>query len=486
MKTPLEVGSARQLFVDDAALVSRRGTTRVLHTAKTRPEPVICADRSWEGKRVYCFGSVRRDEASGRWRMWYLARMGEGATALYEGADAHGDAILYAESDDGVLWEKPDLNVVQASGAPSNILIPGHHAPTVFEPPDGVPGVYLAAWSWEERAYRCYHAADGVNFERISNAPMFTPIGETLEVISVDRNPLTSQWIAYHRQWDHRFWPARRAIACRVSNDAVSWSEPSRCITPDVVDDEDADLHAAPSGMGGEFYTLSGFWYETQFLGLLPVFRVQRYEPNNPTKEWSPGEGSGVVSGWDGPLDVQLASSRDGKTWQRSTPRTYVLPRGPEGRYDGGSILSTADKPVVTDEEIFVYYTAMTTSHGGPMPPKEMSVGLARWRRDGFASLHAVEEGYVETVPLRISPERSRLLINADASKGRVTAELCGADGKVIDGYDADACRGLDGDSSLAFSIGWNGRSHLPAQQAVRIRFRLRCGHLYSYWFADD
>ena len=481
--TALEVGAARQLFVDDAAVLSRRGTIRVLHAAETQDEPVIRADRPWEGKRVYCFGSVRRDAQTGRWRMWYLSRMGEGAGSLYEGADPHGDAVLYAESDDGLTWEKPDLNVVAAGGAPSNILIPGHHAPTVFAPPDGVPGVYLAAWSWAERDYRCYHAADSIRFGATSDAPMFAPSGETLEVISVDRTPVTGQWLAYHRAWDHRFWPARRAIACRTSDDATVWSEPRRCLTPDVVDDQDPELDAAAPGMGGEFYTLSGFWYESQFLGLLPVFRVQSYDPRDPSKESDPGTGSGVVSGWDGPLDVQLASSRDGVTWQRSDPRMYVLPRGPEGRHDGGSILSTADKPVVTEDEIFVYYTAMTTSHGGPMPPKEMSIGLARWRRDGFASLYAAEEGYVETAPLSIPTGRARLMINADASGGRVTAELCGQDGRVIEGYGADACRGLDAADGLAAPIGWKGKSHLPAGQPVRIRFRLRRVHLYSYWF---
>jgi len=95
------------LFADDSGIAQREGVVRTLHAARTRPAPVLEADRPWEGERVYVYGSVVFDPALGRYVMWYLARPGLerhgslAGTGDIAGLRHHGfDVVLYATSAD--------------------------------------------------------------------------------------------------------------------------------------------------------------------------------------------------------------------------------------------------------------------------------------------------------------------------------------------------------------------------------------------------
>ena len=71
---------------------------------KVRKEPVMIAEASFEQKNVMC-PHVIWDAKRGVWRMWYSA--GE----MYE-----PNVNCYAESKDGIKWEKSPLNPVLAKG----------------------------------------------------------------------------------------------------------------------------------------------------------------------------------------------------------------------------------------------------------------------------------------------------------------------------------------------------------------------------------
>ena len=68
--------------------------------------------------------------------------------------------------------------------------------------------------------------------------------------------------------------------------------------------------------------------------------------------------------------------------------------------------------------ELWLYYTAITTTHGGYAPKKKIASALAKWRLDGLVSLGADQAGgVVETVPLCCAGDR--LVVNADAAGDR-------------------------------------------------------------------
>ncbi len=455
---------SRQLFLDDTMIARKQGVTRRLHPARKESEPVLRPDRPWEGRRVYNYGSVRRDPASGLWRMWYLSRMGSGQASRVPGAERHGDLILYAESEDGRTWRKPDLGLVPFDGdTHNNIVLPGCHGSSLVidAEADADEPYRLVAWSWVDQRYRTYRSADGLSWHGCEAG---TPIADGQEVVSVARDPRTRQYFAFHRVWDRDREPKRRLIAASRSFDLVNWSPPETILVPDALDDP-----------GAEFYDLSGFWYESRFVGLLPVFRVLSYEPHRRQVDGAD------VSPWDGPIEAQLASSADGLRWQRFEDRSPIVPRGPQGSFDAGCILGLADAPVIAGDRLWIYYAAVNTTHGGPMPPKEITIGLASWRLDGFVSLEAgAEGGVIETAPLQAGG--SRLEVNVEAPGGALEVEVLEADGRPRPGYGRAECRPVTGDLTAAV-VRWQDRVGLDASRPLRLRFHLRSGRLYSYGF---
>lgn len=116
-----------------------------------------------------------------------------------------------------------------------------------------------------------------------------------------------------------------RQVYLSISTDMQHWSEPELVMNPDETDH--AKARELQGGMHAEFYNMSAFPYAGQWLGLITVFRR-----TGPPPMKGPGQ-----SGDDGPIDVQLVHSRDGRTWQRCSDRSPVIALGPHS-YDAGSI----------------------------------------------------------------------------------------------------------------------------------------------------
>jgi hypothetical protein len=158
--------------------------------------------------------------------------------------------------------------------------------------------------------------------------------------------------------------------------------------------------------------------------------------------------------------------------------RTPVIPNGPAA-FDAGCILGVANTPVIRDDEIWLYYTAITTGHGGAIPEKRITIGRAAWRLDGMVSLDAGDqEGCVETVPLKLAGDE--ICINADASQGRVAVEVADETGKPLPGYTLAECIPLKKDA-IRHVVRWNKTTRLITDRPVRLRFHLQNAKLYSY-----
>ena len=174
--------------------------------------------------------------------------------------------------------------------------------------------------------------------------------------------------------------------------------------------------------------------------------------------------------------------SRDGHNWQRFEDRSPIIPRGAPGSFDAGCILCSADRPLIHGDEVWHDYTAVNTMHGGPMPPKTISIGRAAWRLDGFVSLDAGHfGGIVETVPLQSAGERQAPLeVNVDAAAGSLAVDVLSAGGEPLAGYARQDCQAVHTDS-VRQTVRWNGGAALPDGQPLRLRFHLQDASLYSF-----
>ena len=458
------------LFVDDSGIAASSGVIRTVHEAKTRPAPVLEPKLPWEGSRVYVYGSVYFDEAAGVLSLWYLGHPEPDASGKEPRVPGFrkgkGDVVLYATSKDGLEWERPDLGLHSFHGSKANnIVFDLHSASVLHDLKEKDPAKRYKMLGSRVGAYYAAVSADGLNWQRY---PDDNPILTASDNISLTQDPFTGEYLAYHRRPSPK---NGRCVWLSRSADFYTWSKPELVFAADAED----NAWARHPGERTEVNNLSVFPHAAGFLGLPTIFRV--LVPARPAEELTHGQ-----SGTDGILDVQLITSADGTHWQRTHPRLPVIGRGARGSFDAGAILGVSSTCVHVGDETWVYYTALTTSHGAPIPPKRNAIGLAEWRRHGFASLDAGENGRIETHPLRL--RGMDLIINANAAGGELRVALLEADGSAIAGFSLEESEVLNKDAPR-WKARWKRGSgkttpELPDDRLVKVVVTMRQARLYS------
>ena len=93
------------LLVDDEEIDARWHLRRVLARPERRThDPIIRPDRPWEGRAAGLWSSVLYDRDEGE-----STSAGTGARDDDVEAASDRNILNYAVSDDGLTWEKPDL-----------------------------------------------------------------------------------------------------------------------------------------------------------------------------------------------------------------------------------------------------------------------------------------------------------------------------------------------------------------------------------------
>jgi hypothetical protein len=449
----IKLGELPLLFVDDTGVASRTGLVPTIHAAKTHGAPVLEPDRPWEGERVYVYGSVHRDAATGGYRMWYMGveKLGGGIRALL------------ALSPDGLQWTKPTLGLQEFAGTKDNNILLNANNPNVivdsFEKDPAKRYKMMVIRKASPISYLAYHSADGLTWTEYPGNPVFQG-GDTL---ALTQDPTSGEYLLYHKRDTRVIDRIRRTVFVTRSPDFVKWSAPRRSMMADAEDDKWGSQDPEHT----QYYCMSVYAHAAGFIGLPTRFHLTTIGKRGPGH-----------SGQDGPLDVVLVSSADGEKWQRTWPRVKVIPRGEPGTFDGGGILGVTNTAVHAGDETWVYYTAMTTGHGGTVGIKRLTIGRAAWRRHGFASLDADPAGgRVETKPMQFAGPG--LAVNADCGRGRLRVALLEADGQPIPGHGLEESAVLHADA-IRWKANWKGQSTVPTDRPVRVVIELTSGRLYS------
>ena len=287
-----------------------------------------------------------------------------------------------------------------------------------------------------------------------------------------------------------------RSLALATSPDFENWTDYGVVFQTDELDQELGKQHIAarmadetlqqtlyndPSVYNVDVYNMGVFRYEGLYIGLPALYHATGPVPNYPNTV--------------GFHLIQLAASRDLKTWQRLGDRqTFIGPsRKDSGAYDLTQILppSTA---IVRDDELWFYYTGLkhrgTFTYVGTypngehvkMPGRSRDLGgvcLAVLRRDGFISLDADHsDGVLVTEPFDLPA--GKLHVNVDATDGRLQVTLLDEQQDEL-----ATSASLVGDHTDA-ALDWE-RGNLSdfTGQRVRLQVTLKNASLYSYWLSD-
>ena len=251
----------------------------------------------------------------------------------------------------------------------------------------------------------------------------------------------------------------RRSVMRTQSPDGFSWDLPHPAVIPDPEDDEWAE---GRDGYQTEFYGMPIFRYESMLLGLLQVYKC-------------------TGSLMDGTTDVQLVSSRDGRSWQRVGDRRPILERGAEeGEWDWG-IAQTGNSLIPDGDVVRAYYFGSRLRHG-QTEKNCRAIGMAWWPRDRLVGLRAGAGG--GEVHVRQPVPYGEVHVNADAARGSLVAEIRDADGRPVQGFEAVDCVPLAGDS-LDHAFCWRGDPTLALDEKrpVSVVLKLTDAELFSLWW---
>ena len=383
------------------------------------PEPIMHADGRADGKYV-TVQTVLRD--SGCYRMWYDAHP--------EGPFKH--MLSYAESDDGLTWKKPDLNLIKDVAYPNNYCDLGLGSPSVFIDPDAPPEARYRAtgglrptrgWANPQGttpAYYTAHSVDGLHWELDSSKPRWF----SGDVINSIYHPGQRRGLAAMKFVRRMNGIARRAIwtaDCRQGQ----WSDEVCALMPDEYDDVAAQARGCVSG---DYYGMSMLPAGSGTVGLLWNFWHRLPLTSSSVENYA----------LFGTADIGLVyqSGEQGR-WLHVPGRKAFIDSG-TFPWNRGWVHGAAGVVDVGSEQWY-YLNGMQQDHGwaldldwkpiekwSKMADDQRSIGLAKWPAWRLFGFQADPEGLLDYELGRLD-RPSRLVLNYKASfQGNVRVQLFG------------------------------------------------------------
>ena len=466
-----EIGERVEPFVDEW-LIARLDGTELRLKHPVRQEVVMVFDRPWEGN-TSGYPVIFEDE--GRFRLYYRGSHTAGGTAKAD-YEPEQEMLCFAESRDGIQWDRPDLGLVEYLGSTANnIIMPTAEGGDTFsvirdESPNATPADrYKAGTGIMDYGFFALVSSDGLRWRRTDPDPLLADDRGYDWTQTLLWDGARGRYAAYLRGWQRvgggevsnlKLTPPRkriRHVRVTTSTDFITWT------TPKLIDLD------VPLSHEEQFYTSA----------IQPHPRAPHILVGTP-KRYMPRRQANFEQPEPGLSDVAFIASRDGHRFKR-WPEAFLRP----GR-DIKNWVQRNNSPAIgmlqlADDEISLYWI----EHYHQEEPSRLRRGTVRV--DGFAAVHAgADGGAMVTRPLTFTG--TRLVINyATSAFGAVQVEIQDEAGKAIEGFRMDQCPIIYGDE-IAHAVGWTDGANVSrlAGTPVRLRFSLRDADLYSIRFDHD
>lgn len=472
----IDVGSRKQMFIDERFIASSSGVELVMHSPDRDGQALVTADQPWEaGGRIAVYSSVIREE--GKTRLWYDLLVPTG-----DGPYDHQRRVCYAESDDGLHFVKPHLGLHEVNGSTdNNVVLPGVIGGcAVWIDPQADPAhrYKTQAKVYPSGQLHMHSSPDGLRWTKFARLDPGPDGWDTQSIVFWD--PAIQRYALFTRYWTNNDDRARRYRTVRrlESDDLRNWDTQNIVMSPD---DADLATHETPTAQPPvDYYGADVFRYsEADDVYIMLAQAFWHWQARPPVKGLGPST-----------FDVRLATSRDGKTYQRVGNRRAFLSPGPAGRFDSRYVWALPD-PVRMGDELWIYYVGSNRDHDGFVDPASAGeilsgIGLARLRLDGFVSADAGYTGGQLTTPLIRFAGRS-LELNVDTGGGgSVQVELLDEIGQPLAGFSKPNAIPVVG-NSVKMPVRWKDGADVGeyAGQPVQLRFHMQDCRLYAFQFVE-
>jgi hypothetical protein len=447
---PIPVGNRWELLVDDYLVEQMQGEVELRLHEPVPQEIVLVHDRPWEGNSCG-YHTIFRDGPIHR--MYYRGWNHNMAT----GRQTHPAVTCYAESPDGVHWERPVLGLVEFQGSKENNIVwagPGTHNFVPFKdtnPACRPEARYKAVARGEDENSRkllAFQSPDGLHWQPLTDTPIITQGAFDSQNLAF-WDPLRRQYRCYFRD----FREGRRDIKVATSQDFLHWTEPVWLAFPEAPKEH--------------LYTNA----------VMPYYRAPHLLIGFPTR---------YLPDRDSLTEGLFMTSRDGRTFHR-WPEAFIRPGlNPEkwhnrSNYIWWGLVETRSTLPGGGNELSLY-----VNEGYYFESKAAKTRRYTCRIDGFVSLHAsLAGGEVLTRPLVFTGDELAVNFSTSAA-GSLQVQIEDLEGRPLPGFALADCPMLYGDA-LEHTVKWQRGSDVGplAGRPIRLRLALHDADLYAFGFRD-
>lgn len=448
-------GARRFLLLNDANVAAAANMALRVGTVTKHPEnPLFVEENPWERRFDNLYGNIVFDPHRGLYQCWYspfiVAHSAHGMTlpqrlsSPFEGHAEQEMGVCYAQSRDGITWEKPNLGLVEYEGSErNNLVMRGVHGSGIFrdDSEEDASRRYKALF----QGLRVSFSPDGIDWsmpQKINcqlagdthNNAMWVPqlkkyVAFTRDWIKTDRELVGAESKTNHG-WCRR-------VARIESSDFVNWSEPTVVIDAQCWEEQP--------------YAMTVFPHGDAYLGLLVI------HDQISDRAWT-----------------ELAYSDDTLTWQRIDAGNALIGcSDTELDYDYGCVYACAG-PVFLDEEVRLYYGGSDWLHFGW---RNGCLALATLRADGFAGYSQVKQdqpGVLRTSLLDYGGEEIQLTADV-MPQGSIVVKLLDQKDQVI------AENSVNGSTTDGVVLPASSLAITPEMSRVRLEFTVVSAQLFSF-----
>lgn len=451
MLAPVNLGSRRELFVDNYLIEHSDGVARHLHPP-IRREVVFQISQPWDNPCTGCYNVTQDGD---RILLYYRGFYPIGADYA-DGAASQTTNL--AISTDGIHFEQPELGLVEFNGTrKNNVLLQGHESHNFCVFLDANPAAdpaqrFKAVGGTGQSNLHGFASPDGIHWTPVKEGPLdITGAFDSVNVAFWD--PYMQFYRLFSRYSDATTGTRVRAIQSCLSQDFVRWSMPLPHEYEAGVPLEHFYTNATMPCPGAEHILLS---FPMRFL---------------PERQF---DTTGMVYPGAGLSDAVLMSSRDGINWDRSFMEAWVRPGTDQRNWSHRSCTPAPGLVQTAPDEWSMYIS----EHYGWSTNRLRRVAM---RPHGFVSARAgYRGGEFITRPLDLKGSTLRLNY-ATSAVGSLRVEVQNTAGQPLPGFALEDMDPIYGDQ-LDAPIRWKTGGDLSGlmDRPVRLRMVLQDADVFA------
>ncbi len=353
----------RQFLLLDSRVIDKTENAELTlgNIKKDGRNPLFIEDKPWEMRFDNLYANILYDEEEKVYKCWYSPFIIDPGTIkipkeernqIKYPANRMGKremGVCYAQSKDGIHWDKPNLGILDYDGNKNNNIVIRHtHGAGVFKDTHSTDPARRYKMIFKREKMFVSFSADGLHWDDPIACKDLNVAGDTHNnaLWAPDQN----NYVGITRMRGGE--PRVRQVGRTSSTDFTSWSAAKV-----ILQGQSPDY---------QVYALPVFFYKGVYLGLPAIFDTKH------DRVWT-----------------ELAWSTDTIKWERIRPGTAFIPNSSHKfHYDWGCVYAAA-YPIIQKDKILVYYGGSNGPHTGW---RNSSLCLATIRKDGFAGYEAIDE----------------------------------------------------------------------------------------------